>query len=119
MHGYNLRVPGHGIARHGSANRTRYRRIVAGGLRIADFVVDAGSQGGGGAATLSAPMPGTVIAVSVQAGDKVIAGQALMVMEAMKMEHTIRAPADGIVAEVLFAQGDLVPDGAELLRFEK
>ncbi len=81
--------------------------------------IDAGSQGGGGAATLSAPMPGTVIAVSVQAGDKVVAGQALMVMEAMKMEHTIRAPADGIVADVLFAQGDLVPDGAELLRFEK
>jgi 3-methylcrotonyl-CoA carboxylase alpha subunit len=43
-------------------------------------------------------------------------GQALAVMEAMKMEHTISAPADGIVGELLFAPGDQVTEGAELLK---
>ncbi|HEX2013183.1 MAG TPA: acetyl-CoA carboxylase biotin carboxyl carrier protein subunit, partial [Roseateles sp.] len=45
-------------------------------------------------------------------------GQPLAVMEAMKMEHTINAPRDGVVAELLFAIGDQVGDGAELLRLE-
>jgi 3-methylcrotonyl-CoA carboxylase alpha subunit len=65
---------------------------------------------------LTAPMPGKVVSFSVQAGDKVAKGQALAVMEAMKMEHTIAAPADGVVAEVLYAPGDQVNEGAELLR---
>jgi 3-methylcrotonyl-CoA carboxylase alpha subunit len=52
----------------------------------------------------------------VKAGDKVKAGQALAVMEAMKMEHTISAPKDGTVAELLYAPGDQVADGAELLK---
>ena len=51
-------------------------------------------------------------------GERVQRGQALAVMEAMKMEHTIAAPADGTVAELLFAPGDQVMDGAELLRME-
>ena len=45
-------------------------------------------------------------------------GQALAVMEAMKMEHTIAAPADGVVLELLYAPGDQVPEGAELLRLQ-
>ena len=65
---------------------------------------------------LSAPMPGKVVSFAVKAGDKVKAGQALAVMEAMKMEHTISAPLDGTVAELLFAPGDQVTEGAELLR---
>lgn len=65
---------------------------------------------------LTAPMPGKVVSFAVQAGDAVKKGQALAVMEAMKMEHTITAPADGTVAELLFAPGDQVGDGAELLR---
>lgn len=64
---------------------------------------------------LTAPMPGKVVAFTVQAGDAVKKGQALAVMEAMKMEHTILAPKDGVVAELLFAPGDQVMDGAELL----
>ena len=48
--------------------------------------------------------------------DKVKAGQPLAVMEAMKMEHTISAPKDGVVAELLYAPGDQVADGAELLK---
>ena len=67
---------------------------------------------------LTAPMPGKVVSFSVKAGDKVSKGQALAVMEAMKMEHTIAAPADGTVAEVLYAPGDQVAEGAELLKLE-
>ena len=67
---------------------------------------------------LTAPMPGKVVSFAVKAGDAVKKGQALAVMEAMKMEHTIAAPADGTVAELLFAPGDQVTEGAELLKLE-
>ena len=67
---------------------------------------------------LTAPMPGKVVSFSVKAGDAVKKGQALAVMEAMKMEHTIAAPADGTVAELLYAPGDQVAEGAELLKLE-
>ena len=70
------------------------------------------------AGRLTAPMPGKVLSFAVQAGDKVSRGQALAVMEAMKMEHTIAAPADGVVAEILYASGDQVQEGAELLRLQ-
>ena len=70
------------------------------------------------AGRLTAPMPGKVLSFAVQAGNKVSRGQALAVMEAMKMEHTIAAPADGVVAEILYAPGDQVPEGAELLRLQ-
>ena len=65
---------------------------------------------------LTAPMPGKVVSFAVKAGDKVSKGQALAVMEAMKMEHTIAAPVDGVVAELLYAPGDQVTEGAELLK---
>jgi 3-methylcrotonyl-CoA carboxylase alpha subunit len=61
-------------------------------------------------------MPGKVVSFSVKAGDKVTKGQALAVMDAMKMEHTIAAPMDGVVAELLYAPGDQVTEGAELLK---
>ena len=65
---------------------------------------------------LTAPMPGKVVSFAIKAGDKVTKGQALAVMEAMKMEHTIAAPADGVVVELLYAPGDQVAEGAELLK---
>ena len=65
---------------------------------------------------LSAPMPGKVVSFAVKAGDKVSKGQALAVMEAMKMEHTIAAPLDGVVAELLYSPGDQVTEGSELLK---
>ena len=67
---------------------------------------------------LTAPMPGKLLSFSVKAGDTVRQGQALAVMEAMKMEHQIVAPADGCVQELLFAPGDQVTEGAELLRMQ-
>ena len=63
-------------------------------------------------------MPGKVIAISTTAGARVERGATLLVMEAMKMEHTIVAPVDGVVADVLFGVGDQVDEGAELVRFE-
>ncbi len=65
---------------------------------------------------LTAPMPGKVVSFAVKVGDKVRIGQALAVLDAMKMEHTIAAPMDGVVAELLFAPGDQVTEGAELLK---
>jgi 3-methylcrotonyl-CoA carboxylase alpha subunit len=65
---------------------------------------------------LAAPMPGKVVSFAVKVGDKVKAGQTLAVMEAMKMEHTITAPKDGEVSEVLYAPGDQIAEGAELLK---
>lgn len=67
---------------------------------------------------LSAPMPGKLLSFAVKVGDHVTAGQALAVMEAMKMEHTVASPAAGTVAELLFVPGDQVTEGAPLLRLE-
>ena len=68
---------------------------------------------------LTAPMPGKVVSFSVKVGDKVVKGQALAVMDAMKMEHTIASPADGVVQELLYQAGDQVVEGAELLKLVK
>ncbi|PLZ04209.1 3-methylcrotonyl-CoA carboxylase [Burkholderia sp. WAC0059] len=75
---------------------------------------DAGEDEG----RLTAPMPGKVIAVLVEAGAVVEKGAPLLVMEAMKMEHTIGAPTAGRVKDVLYAVGDQVADGAQLLILE-
>jgi 3-methylcrotonyl-CoA carboxylase alpha subunit len=71
-----------------------------------------------GEGRLTAPMPGKVIAVLVEAGAIVEKGTPLIVMEAMKMEHTIGAPSAGKVTEVLYGVGDQVADGAQLLVLE-
>jgi 3-methylcrotonyl-CoA carboxylase alpha subunit len=81
--------------------------------------VDLIAHAGDGAAEggqLTAPMPGKVIAFLAQPGDIVKLGQPLAVMEAMKMEHTITAPRDGTVEELLYVAGDQVNEGGELLR---
>jgi 3-methylcrotonyl-CoA carboxylase alpha subunit len=68
-----------------------------------------------GAGRLTAPMPGRVTQLLVGAGDAVRRGEPLMIIEAMKMEHTVAAPVDGIVDAVRFSVGDLVEEGAELI----
>ena len=78
---------------------------------------DGGDEAGGD--LVIAPMPGQVKLVSVTPGDAVTAGDALVVMEAMKMEHTLAAPRDGTVEEILAAVGDQVEDGATLLRLKE
>ena len=64
---------------------------------------------------LVAPMPGSVVSVLVKVGDTVKKGQPLIIMEAMKMEHTIVAPFDGAVEAIYFAAKEQVKEGAELV----
>jgi 3-methylcrotonyl-CoA carboxylase alpha subunit len=77
--------------------------------RLKEFSSTA-AQGG-----LTTPLPGVVAAVAVQVGQPVQAGDLLMVIEAMKMEHSIRAPNRGVVKVIHFECGDRVPEGSELL----
>ncbi len=109
-------------------DRRLHLTVYVHGERVAVFApehsavlqqIDAVAHAGEGAAEggqLTAPMPGKVIAFLAQVGDSVSRGQALAVMEAMKMEHTLHAPRDGVVAELLHAVGDQVGEGGELLR---
>ncbi|MBM3523621.1 MAG: 3-methylcrotonyl-CoA carboxylase, partial [Alphaproteobacteria bacterium] len=89
----------------------------AGGLhrltRVDPLSLATGDADAGG--HLTAPMPGKVIAVHVAAGTAVKRGQPLVVLEAMKMEHTIAAPKDGIVERVAFTVGEQVEEGATLV----
>ena len=64
-------------------------------------------------------MPGAVSEVRVEAGQTVVAGTVLAIVEAMKMEHAITAPADGTVTEVLVRAGATVDGGQRLLSFER
>jgi 3-methylcrotonyl-CoA carboxylase alpha subunit len=64
------------------------------------------------------PLPGKIIDLRVKAGDRVSKGQPLLVLEAMKMEHTLAAPADGTIKSVRYAVGEQVAEGAELVEFE-
>ena len=80
-----------------------------------DLGLDTDNTDGG---SLRAPMNGTVVSLLVETGTPVSKGDTLLVMEAMKMEHTIDAPADGMVTEFYFQPGDLVDGGADLLAFE-
>ena len=93
--------------------------VFANGRHRVLTVLDAISHAGEGESEgrLAAPMPGKVIAVQVKNGAQVAKGAPLLVMEAMKMEHTIVAPADGTVDEVLYGVGDQVAEGAALVRF--
>ncbi len=75
--------------------------------------VDAGAGG-----SLASPMPGKVIALIARLGDKVERGAPLMVLEAMKMEHTITAPSAGVIKAFNFAVGDQVDEGVQLVTFE-
>ncbi|MGH6622807.1 MAG: acetyl-CoA carboxylase biotin carboxyl carrier protein subunit, partial [Burkholderiaceae bacterium] len=85
-------------------------------LALVDVIAQSSTADTGGG-RLTAPMPGKIIAISTTPGAKVERGAPLLVMEAMKMEHTIVAPADGVVADLLYGVGDQVAEGAELVRF--
>jgi 3-methylcrotonyl-CoA carboxylase alpha subunit len=68
---------------------------------------------------LTTPLPGVVVSVPVTIGQKVAAGEVLMVIEAMKMEHTITAPYAGTVQRIHYARGERVPEGSELLELTR
>ncbi len=73
------------------------------------------ASGSAGAVSVTAPMPGTVLSVKVKVGDSVKAGQAVAVLEAMKMENEIAAAQDGVIASVNVSQGDSVNTGDVLV----
>ena len=95
------------FAPEGSALATEFDPVAHGG----DHAGEAGR--------LTAPMPGKVVAFLAAKGEKVKRGQAVAVMEAMKMEHTLTAPRDGTVEALLYAVGDQVAEGGELLKLSE
>lgn len=93
----------------GEAHQLRYQHPLD---RLAARAV------GGAEDSIRAPMPGSIVAVQVQAGDEVKKGQTLLVMESMKMETSIIAPRDGVVAAVHFEKGQAFDRDALLLNLE-
>jgi len=83
-----------------------------------EFEVAAAVEEEDPSARLVSPLPGSVIQVLVAQGDTVAKGQALMIIEAMKMEHTVSAPGPGKVSQIYFSAGEQVAEGAKLLEFE-
>ncbi|KAG0336407.1 Methylcrotonoyl-CoA carboxylase subunit alpha, mitochondrial [Podila humilis] len=69
--------------------------------------------------SLRTPMPCKISQVMCKPGDKVVKGQALVILEAMKMEHIIKSPVDGIVSDVFFNIGDMVAENKSLIAFEE
>ena len=93
--------------------------LPKGACHFSEVLPDTGEADAAGAdAGLAAPMNGTIVALLAEPGSQVEADTPLLVMEAMKMEHTIRAPAAGTVESFYYQPGDLVDGGAELLKFE-
>ncbi|SHJ06864.1 acetyl-CoA carboxylase biotin carboxylase subunit [Wenxinia saemankumensis] len=114
-----LVLDGHAVSL--DAARLGRRIAIRDGRATHDFVlVDPmrASVEGTGGDSLAAPMPGLVKAVRAQPGDAVAQGQALIVLEAMKMEHTLRAPRDGTVAGIGTREGAQVAEGTILLTLE-
>ncbi len=117
----------------GEALTIAYDPRLGDGLPQDDILVAEGGQvwrlrpfradGGGGAdasdGAVFSPMPGRVISVAVTAGEAVAKGQKLMTLEAMKMEHSLVAPFDGIIAELNAVEGSQVNEGALLVKIEK
>jgi 3-methylcrotonyl-CoA carboxylase alpha subunit len=96
--------------------------VFAAGQAFAFALPGVGGGTAGGAASdgsLSSPMPGRVISVEVRQGDKVAKGQRLLTLEAMKMEHGLVAPFEGVVAELGAVEGAQVSEGTLLVRVEK
>ncbi len=138
--GYVIRAAGHTVRAQGRLTGNelqadidgyRSRAVVAehdgvyslytqqSALQFSQVAADLGDDDGGhGDGALVAPMNGTIVTLLVEPGSVVKKGDALLVMEAMKMEHTIRAPADGTVVEFYYAPGNLVEGGAELLALD-
>ncbi|WP_332673374.1 acetyl/propionyl/methylcrotonyl-CoA carboxylase subunit alpha [Aromatoleum sp.] len=138
---YTLTVDGHPAEARGRLNAHGGMRVELDGTRMDATVISAGrmrhvflhgrswqfanvdplhfsGEGGGAEGGLLAPMPGKVIALLAEAGAKVAKGAPLLILEAMKMEHTINAPAAGTVKAFRYVVGDQVGDGAELVEFE-
>ncbi len=103
-------------ALHGNAMTVFVRGEIHEFGVIDPLAVGSGDDAGGD--TVLSPMPGLVRVVSAIAGQSVNTGDALLVLEAMKMEHTLRAPRDGVIAEVLTSEGEQVEAGSVMIALE-
>jgi 3-methylcrotonyl-CoA carboxylase alpha subunit len=113
LDGYLLRAS---VAEHDGSFSLYTQDSALGFSLVSPDLGDLDDVGAGGG--LTAPMNGTMVTLLVEPGTEVKADDALLVMEAMKMEHTIRAPKDGKVVAFYYQPGDLVDGGAELVDFE-
>jgi 3-methylcrotonyl-CoA carboxylase alpha subunit len=139
--GWELEVDGQRLRAHGQLARDGSLRAEFGGRRLSATVIVAGEkrhvfldgrcwqlaavdplhlpgEGSGADGSLSAPMPGKVIALLAEPGTRLDKGAPLLILEAMKMEHTIAAPAAGLLKSFRCAVGDQVSEGAELVEME-
>ena len=139
--GYALELDGIATPARGERTGHSMLRIELGGMRLPATVIAAGEkrhvflhgrawqlacvdplyhagEGEGAGGGLAAPMPGKVISLIAQPGSDVEQGAPLLILEAMKMEHTIAAPAKGKLKAFRFGVGDSVAEGAELVDFE-
>jgi 3-methylcrotonyl-CoA carboxylase alpha subunit len=136
-----LNIDGNVLQARGELTRNGALRAELGGRRLSATVIAAGEkrhvfvdgrhyplaavdplyqpgEGGGIDGALTAPMPGKIIALLAVPGTAVAKGTPLLILEAMKMEHTITAPADGILKRFRYAVGDQVAEGADLVELE-
>ena len=96
------------------------RHVQVGALeaKISELAKGAAQTSAEAALSPTAPMPGLIRQILVKAGDKVARNQPLLVMEAMKLQTTLSAGGDATVEAVLVKEGDLVTDGAELVKLK-
>ncbi len=92
--------------------------ILDNAAKEADRQRSGAGTSGAAPGAITSPMPGNLIKVMVQEGDTVEEGQALVIVEAMKMENEIRSPSDGVVKSVNFSVGDLVDAGVPIVELE-
>jgi 3-methylcrotonyl-CoA carboxylase alpha subunit len=139
--GYRLTLPGGDMLANGEVDEGGTLWADLDGLRVSAAVVHDGDRvtvlSGGRAhriehmdhmalrdydleegGNVTAPLPGKIVQVHVEAGSSVKKGDPLLILEAMKMEHTIAAPRDAVVAVVPFGPGEQVDEGTELITFE-
>ena len=113
-HGGMVRVRGHEfhVADLGEAGWVVFEAGAA--FAFTSFGAGKGAGEAAGDGTLRSPMPGRIVAIAKKAGEAVKAGETLVTLEAMKMEHALKAPFDGVVAEIGVAEGAQVSEGAVL-----
>ena len=109
----------HTIVAKGSANEGHYTVFTnTGAIDFSVVKPDLGEDNEvSSVGDFQAPMNGTIVDILIKSGDEVKLGDPLLIMEAMKMQHTISAPSDGVVSELFCSKGDLVDGGSELLMF--
>ncbi len=109
-------APASSVASTGSATGTTNRKAAKAVAEPVEAPATKQSAPAGAGKPVTSPLPGVIIEISVKEGQAVKAGQKVAVLEAMKMENEIQAPADGTVTAILVNKGDSVLEGAEIVK---